>query len=112
MAGMLLQSKGLRTFGRYGGVGIELLLSIAVGYYGGRWADGKLGTSWLAFVGFLLGCYAGFRGLFRAAKSMQRDIERQERLERGEDPWAEPERELDAPAAPPAEEGRSREPPP
>ena len=65
MAGILLPSKGMKSLGRYGAVGFELLLSIAVGYYLGRWADGKLGTRWLALVGFLVGCYAGFRALFR-----------------------------------------------
>ena len=88
MAGAFLQTKGLKSYGRYGAVGFELLASIAVGYYLGHWLDGKLGTSWLAFVGFLLGCYAGFSSLFRAAKQMQRDIEREEKLERGGDPWA------------------------
>lgn len=85
----MLQTKGLKSWGRYGAVGFELLLSIAVGYYGGRWIDGKLGTSFLAFIGFLIGCYAGFRALFRTAKQMQLDIEREEKLERGEDPWEE-----------------------
>ena len=89
MPGTLLQTKGLKSFGRYGAVGFELLASIAVGYYLGHWLDGKLGTRWIAFVGFILGCYAGFRALFRAASQMQRDIEREEKLERGEDPWAE-----------------------
>jgi Putative F0F1-ATPase subunit Ca2+/Mg2+ transporter len=88
MAGTLLQSKGLKSFGRYGSVGFELLASLAVGYYLGHWLDGKLGTHWLGLVGFLLGCYAGFSSLFRTAKQMQRDIEREEKLERGEDPWA------------------------
>lgn len=80
--------KGMKAFGRYGSLGFELLASIAVGYYGGLWLDRKLGTHWIAFVGFLLGCYAGFRTLFKAASHMQRDIELEERLERGEDPWA------------------------
>lgn len=88
MAWTAFQSKGMKSFGRYGAVGFELLLSIAVGYYLGRWLDGKFGTHWIAFVGFLLGCYAGFRSLFRTAQQMQRDIEREEKLERGEDPWA------------------------
>lgn len=109
MAGTFLQTKGMKSFGRYGAVGFELLASIAVGYYVGHWLDGKFGTHWIAFVGFLLGCYAGFSALFRTAKQMQRDIEREEKLERGEDPWAseaalpdehdeerEQERELDA----------------
>lgn len=83
-----LPTKGLKSYGRYGAVGFELLASIAVGYYLGHWLDGKFGTHWIAFVGFLLGCYAGFRALFVAAKQMQRDVEREEKLERGEDPWA------------------------
>lgn len=81
--------RGLKSFGKYGAVGFELLASIAVGYYLGLWLDRKFGTRWIAFVGFLVGCYAGFRALFRAAKQMQRDVEREEQLERGEDPWAE-----------------------
>ncbi len=99
MAGTFMQTKGMKSYGRYGAVGIELLASIAVGYYIGHWLDGKFGTHWIAFVGFLLGCYAGFTALFRTAKQMQRDIEREEQLERGGDPWADeyatPERELD-----------------
>ena len=83
----MIAGKGLKSFGRYGSLGFELLASIAVGYYLGVWADKKLGTHWIALVGFLVGCYAGFRTLFRAAKQMTRDIERDERLERGEDPW-------------------------
>lgn len=94
MAGTFLQTKGMRSYGRYGAVGFELLASIAVGYYLGHWIDGKLGTRWIALVGFLLGCYAGFSALFRAAKQMQRDIEREEQLERGEDPWADEHDEL------------------
>lgn len=80
--------KGMKSFGRYGSLGFELLGSIAVGYYVGVWLDKKAGTHWIAFAGFLLGCYAGFRALFKAAKTMQRDIENDERLARGEDPWA------------------------
>lgn len=81
-------AKGMKAFGRYGSLGFELLGSIAVGYYLGTWLDKKAGTHWIAFVGFLLGCYAGFRALYKASKRMQRDIENEEALERGEDPWA------------------------
>ena len=80
--------KGMKSFGKYGSLGFELLGSIAVGYYLGRWIDRKYDLPWGAFAGFLLGCYAGFRALFKASKRMQRDIENEERLERGEDPWA------------------------
>ena len=85
MAGSM---KGMKAFGRYGSLGFELLGSIAIGYYLGVYLDKKAGTHWMAFVGFLIGCYAGFRALYKAAKTMERDIENDERLERGEDPWA------------------------
>lgn len=80
--------KGMKAVGRYGSVGFELIGSIAAGYYVGVLLDRRAGTHWIALVGFLLGCYTGFRALFRVAKKMQRDIENDERLERGEDPWA------------------------
>lgn len=80
--------KGMKAFGRYGSLGFELLGSIAIGYYLGAYLDKEAGTHWIAFVGFLIGCYAGFRALYKAAKTMERDIENDERLERGEDPWA------------------------
>jgi ATP synthase protein I len=80
--------RGLRSFGKYGAVGFELVLSIFVGYWLGAWLDRKFGTTWINYVGFLVGCYAGFRALFRAGKAMQKDIEREEAQERGEDPWA------------------------
>lgn len=96
MAGLLLSTKGMKSFGRYGSVGFELLASIGVGYYLGHWIDGKLGTRWIALIGFILGCYAGFRALFRTAKMMQRDAEREDQLARGEDPWAPPARDSDA----------------
>lgn len=88
--------RGMRAFGKYGSLGFELIGSIGVGYYLGHLLDGKLGTRWIGFVGFLLGCYAGFRALFKAAKQMERDIEDDERLERGEDPWAPPSPDEDA----------------
>jgi F0F1-type ATP synthase assembly protein I len=85
--------KGMKAFGKYGAVGFELLASIAVGYYLGHWLDGKFGTRWIGLIGFVIGCYAGFRALFRASKQMQKDVEREEKLARGEDPWEEPVKE-------------------
>lgn len=96
--------RGMKSFGRYGSLGFELLVSIAIGYYLGRWADRKLDTHWLSLVGFIVGCYAGFRALFRAAKHMQRDIEREEALERGEDPWADEATSSDPPPNPRADD--------
>lgn len=61
----------------YSTVGLELVLSIIVGFLGGRWLDGKLGTHpWLSLVGFFFGVAAGFRTLWRAGRRMQRETER------------------------------------
>ena len=79
--------KPWKQYGRYGSLGIELILSMAVGYYVGRWADGRLGsTPWLSLLGFLIGIYAGFRQIFRAAKRMTADAEREEQEERRREP--------------------------
>jgi ATP synthase protein I len=82
--------KPWREYGRYGSVGIELVLCMMLGYYAGRWADGKIGGGhgWLTALGFLIGVYAGFRSLFVAAAKIQKDVERQEKQARGDDPWA------------------------
>jgi len=74
--------KPWKAYGRYGSVGIELILSMGVGYLVGHWLDGRFGTHWIAVVGFLLGVYAGFRQIFIAAKRMQADAEREEEEER------------------------------
>lgn len=74
--------KPWKAYGRYGSLGIELILSMAIGYYGGHWIDGRFGTRWIGALGFLLGIYAGFRQIFRAAQRMQADAEREEAEER------------------------------
>jgi hypothetical protein len=83
---MSAMSKPWREYGRYGTVGIELVLSILVGYYAGHWADQRWagGHGWLTFFGVAVGVYAGFRQLFRAGAQMMRDAEREEKAERDE----------------------------
>ncbi len=77
--------KPWKAYGRYGSLGIELILSMAIGYYGGHWLDGQFGTHWIGGLGFALGVYGGFRQIFRAAQRMQKDVEREEQEER--DRW-------------------------
>lgn len=56
--------KQLKIANRVGAVGIEIVLATAIGWFGGRWLDGALGTTpYLAYVGVVLGVIAGFRGL-------------------------------------------------
>lgn len=77
-----------RDYGRYGTVGIELIVTMALGYYGGRALDTRLsGHGWITFVGFLLGVIVGFRSIFVAGRHMQRDVERAEKADREDDSW-------------------------
>ena len=48
------------------GFGFNLLAGLLIGYYGGGWLDGRLGTTpWLTLVGIALGTVAAFRMLLR-----------------------------------------------
>ncbi len=54
---------------------------MGIGFFGGRWLDQRFGGGHGYFVvgGVVFGLIAGFRNLFRAAKNMQKDLEREER---------------------------------
>lgn len=74
-----MKPRSLKAYGRYGTVGLELVLSMVVGYLLGRWGDSKLGTTWLSWLGAAVGVYAGFRSMFKAAKAMTREAEEADR---------------------------------
>lgn len=66
--------------GRYGGVGIDLVLAILILGAAGHWLDGRYGSHddrWM-MVGGLLGVAVGIRNLVLTARRMQRDIEKAE----------------------------------
>ncbi len=51
---------------RYAGIGIEMLVSVLIGTFGGYGLDHLFHTKpWLMIVGFIFGSAAGFRSLFR-----------------------------------------------
>jgi Putative F0F1-ATPase subunit Ca2+/Mg2+ transporter len=79
----------LRGVGRYGTIGFELIIFMAVGFYGGRYLDAHYGggRGIITLCGFALGITAGFRNLYKAAKALERDAEREERTSRGEMPY-------------------------
>jgi hypothetical protein len=74
-----------KSVGRYGTVGIELVLSILIGLLGGQYLDTRFGTQWIWAVGLGLGVYAGFRGLLKTAARLSRDIEEAEAVEKGKE---------------------------
>ena len=72
-----------RAVAVYGTVGMELVASVLLGLFGGRWLDQRYGTHYWALAGFLLGVVLGFRAILRAASDLARDAEREERERRG-----------------------------
>jgi ATP synthase protein I len=73
----------LKGLGTYGTVGIEFVLSILFGLFGGQWLDRKLGSApWLTLIGTGFGIAAGVRALLRAARDAQRELADEERRER------------------------------
>ena len=79
----------LRRFqgvGSYGTVGLDFAVSVTFCFLGGWWLDGKLGTApWLMMVGLVLGTVVGFSMVFKAARKMRDEAEREERESAGAD---------------------------
>ncbi len=70
---------------RYGTVGLELVLSVLVGLFGGQFLDRHFHTTpWLTLIGTGYGIAAGVRGLYRAAQQLTREAEELDRREREE----------------------------
>jgi ATP synthase protein I len=58
----------VRQLGVLSGVGLTLVISTVLGFWGGYVLDRWLGSApWLMLAGLLLGIAAGFVNLFRAA---------------------------------------------
>lgn len=73
------QREQLRRVGSLSTVGLELGLSIAIGYLGGRWLDEKLGTGpWLEWIGLGFGLAAAAQSLYRAVRRAQRLMEEED----------------------------------
>ena len=64
----------LKLVGRFGAIGIELVVATLIGYFGGEWLDGRFHTKpWLMILGLLFGIAAGFRALWRVARNTKLD---------------------------------------
>ncbi len=67
----------LRATGGYATVGMDIVLSIIFGFFGGRWLDGKFGTEpYLAIIGLAFGLAAAVRFLYRATRRAKREMDR------------------------------------
>lgn len=63
--------------GSYGTIGLEMVLSVLFGMFGGRWLDGRFDTApYLMLIGFGFGVAAAIRALLRAMAEMRRQTAR------------------------------------
>jgi F0F1-type ATP synthase assembly protein I len=68
--------EAMRAAGRVSAIGMEFAAAVIICLLLGYWVDGKLGTTpWLAVAGIILGSAIGFRAVYGAAKTMQKQIE-------------------------------------
>jgi ATP synthase protein I len=70
----LAEKKQLKLATRVSAVGLEMVLAVLVGYFGGRWLDGHFGTGpYLTYTGFVLGLIAAFKSLWTIARRIDLD---------------------------------------
>ena len=68
------QKQMWRLVGRYGSIGIEMGIAVAVGLYAGRYLDGKLHTSpWLTIVLGAAGIGAAGKAVYDVIKKIDMD---------------------------------------
>lgn len=68
-------ARGKRIYegARYSAAGIEMAVSVLLGYGAGWWVDGKWGTDpWGMIVGICFGFAAGLRSLWKTAQRIER----------------------------------------
>lgn len=75
-----------RDLGDVGAVGIELVLSIVLGWYAGHWLDHRYfhDRGLATFIGATFGVVAGFKAIFDAGKRARLRLEELEREERAD----------------------------
>jgi F0F1-type ATP synthase assembly protein I len=65
--------------------GVTLAVSVLAGFFGGRWLDGKLGTTPLfLLVGIFWALAGSFYSLFLQVRKLQKDEEQQSKSSAGE----------------------------
>jgi hypothetical protein len=69
-----------KSLGGYGTLGLEIVLSVLLGLFGGRWLDERYGTDpWLSLLGLFFGSGAAVRAVQRTQRALRRVAEREER---------------------------------
>ena len=60
----------MATAARYSEMAFTIPAGVVVGYFVGRWLDGRLGTHWVYILGLILGAAAG---LFQVVRLLTQD---------------------------------------
>jgi ATP synthase protein I len=69
-----------KVMGSFGTVGLEIVLCIVVGAFGGHWIDGKLGSApGFMIFGFICGLGAAAKAVMRTVKEMKGVTAKEER---------------------------------
>lgn len=76
-----LGRRDVSSFGSFGTIGLEIVLSVLVGFLGGRWLDGRFGTTWIAYVGLAFGIAAAGKSVWRGYRQAQAQVADEEREE-------------------------------
>jgi len=64
----------LQLIGQLSTIGFSFVFAIVLGFGGGYWLDGVLGTRpWLSFIGFFLGLAAGVLNVYRVMQFADKD---------------------------------------
>lgn len=64
-------ARTLKTLGQLSTIGLSFVFALVLGFAGGFWLDGRLGTSpWLSLLGFALGLAAGVLNVVRTMQSV------------------------------------------
>ena len=67
--GGLTDARTLRTIGQLSTIGLAFVFALVMGFAGGYWLDGLLGTKpWLSLLGFGLGLAAGILNVVRTMR--------------------------------------------
>ncbi|HBF12460.1 MAG TPA: hypothetical protein DDW49_03575 [Deltaproteobacteria bacterium] len=66
----------LVTYGLYSAVGIQMVVSVVLGLYAGKWLDSRWNTEpWLMVAGVVLGAVLGFYNLIRLLRLGKEDTD-------------------------------------
>ena len=71
----------LKRYLRFSTVGLEMGLSVGLGFYFGKWLDEKFGTDpWLVLLFVFFGLGAGFLSLWRSMRAMRDEWGQEDRF--------------------------------